>query len=95
MKTNEIEPSSNMLISLLGSAGALLLFALIIWLTYIPTRSDKVDIATRTQRENQLVETKARATKTLNNYSIVNSAEGIYRIPIEKAMQLTVESYQK
>lgn len=94
MSDNENEKSSNLGISLIASAAGTLLFALIIWITYLPTHSNNVDAGTKAAREQKLVETKAKATETLNNYAVVSKSEGIYRIPIEKAMELTVESFQ-
>lgn len=94
MSANENEPSSNLGISLIASAAGILLFALIIWIAYLPTHSDSVDVELKAQREQKLVETRATATETLNNYSVVSKSEGIYRIPIDKAMELTVKSFQ-
>ena len=89
------EGRSKLVLSAVASAGFLLLFALIIWLTYIPTYSSDVNPVTRAEQERKLVETKAEATKLLENYSIVNPTDGIYRIPIKQAMELTVDKYRK
>ena len=94
MSANENEPTSNLGITLIASAAGILLFALIIWITYLPTRSANADAATKASREQKLVETKAKAAETLNNYAVVSKTEGIYRMPIDKAMELTVKSYQ-
>jgi hypothetical protein len=89
------ESRAKLILSFFASAGFLLLFALIIWLTYLPTYSSDVNPTTRMEQEAKLVESRAAATKLLENYSIVNPAAGVYRIPIEKAMELTVEHYRK
>jgi len=95
MNVTKNENNATLILSLIGSAGFILLFGLIIWLTYIPTRPGKVDAATRSLQEQKLIELKAKATQTLNSYAVVSKPDGIYRIPIERAMELTVESYQK
>ncbi len=95
MSANENENNSSLGITLFASVAGILLFALIIWLTYLPTHSSQVDAALKSQRELQLVETKAKATETLSNYAMISSTDGIVRIPIEQAMELTVETYQQ
>ena len=95
MSANENETSSNLGITLIASAAGILLFGLIIWITYLPTHSDNVNAGMKAEREQKLVETKAKASETLNNYSVVSKSEGIYRIPIDQAMELTVKSFQK
>lgn len=88
------ESNSKLVVSAVASIGFLLLFALIIWLTYIPTRSTDVNVAQRTERETKLAETKAAAIDLLENYSIVTPTAGVCRIPIEQAMELTVAKYR-
>jgi len=38
-----------------------------------------------------LRELRAREAETLNSYKIIDSANGIYQVPIERAMQLIAE----
>ena len=71
-----------------------LLFALIVWVTYLPTQVEEVDTATKLEREQKLVETESKAEDLLTNYKVVSKTDGIYRIPIERAMELTVKSLQ-
>lgn len=95
MSSTETDSKSNLIISLLASAAGILLFALILWLTYLPTHSDRADANLRMERESKLTSLRAGAEQLLENYGMVNAADGIYRIPIEQAMQLTVETYQQ
>lgn len=89
------ENNTKLVLSAIASAGFLLLFVLIIWLAYIPTHSSDINPTVRAKQEFKLVDLQATDTKKLNQYSVVNPSEGIYRIPIEKAMKLTVEQYRK
>lgn len=98
MSTTEHTASGShtkLVISAIASVGFLFLFGLILWLTYLPTYSSDVNPTTRMEQEAKLSEGRAAATKLLENYSIVNPTAGVYRIPIEKAMELTVEHYRK
>ena len=95
MSRNETESNPSQIISLLASAGGILLFALILWLTYLPTHSEKADATLRLEREQKLSSLRAGAADVLQNYDVISAADGIYRIPIDKAMQLTVETYQQ
>jgi hypothetical protein len=87
--------NSTLVISLLASAAGVLLFALIIWLTYLPTHDGQADRVLRQQQELKLRELRAQDKKTLETYAVVSKDEGTYRIPLEKAMELTVANYRK
>lgn len=43
----------------------------------------------------ELREIRARDHALLNSYAVVDSSKGVYRIPIERAMQLMVEEEYK
>lgn len=42
----------------------------------------------------ELLELHAQEDKLLNNYEVVDEAKGIYRIPIERAMELIAEEHR-
>jgi hypothetical protein len=84
----------NFLLSFLGCAGAILVFALIIYLAYLPTRPEPVDASVVAEREAKANELMAASIQKLSNFEVINAEEGLARIPIEDAMKLTIESYQ-
>ncbi|HVU34779.1 MAG TPA: hypothetical protein VHE61_15205 [Opitutaceae bacterium] len=51
--------------------------------------------ATRVSRRATLAELKADQAKELETYGWVDQKAGVVRLPIERAMELTVEKYQK
>lgn len=71
---------ANML-SVLGGLGAILIFALILFVAYLPNRPDPVDADINAARQAKADEARAKALEKLGN--------------IETAMQATVSDYQK
>jgi hypothetical protein len=97
MQVTSSEPrtgSPAFVLSIVGIIGSLLLFLLILWLTYLPTRQGKVDATLRMEREAMLTSSKAAAIQSLSAYEKVPGTVETFRIPIEQAMELTVLEYQ-
>ncbi len=82
---------SNFLLSVVGAVGSMLLFALIIAIAYVPNRPQPVNEDIVQQRKDNLTEVRAAQAKAADNYSWVNEQEGVVRIPISQAMQLTAQ----
>jgi len=74
-------------------AGVLIVSAAIIGLTqlYIMTREEIVQENVLSKPDPRLRELNAEETRILNSYAIVDSAKGVVRIPIERAMEVMVE----
>jgi hypothetical protein len=89
----EAEPK-NLWLSGIAAAGFILLFLLIIWLAYLPTIPPPVDAAQRLEQEAKLADTRAKASRLLDGYAVVNPQEGVYRIPLSDAMEKTVVDLQ-
>lgn len=83
---------SNMILSIIGALGTLLLFALLIYIAYyVPAQ--RMDAATgniAAQRKETLAQTQAQAANTASTYKVVDAEKGVVRIPIERAMELVV-----
>lgn len=89
---NSAEPSENRaLLSALAWVGVILLFVLIVWLAYLPTRPQPIDQALIDQRKKTLADVKAKQAKLVSSYEIVDAQNKIVRIPVERAMELTVQ----
>ena len=86
------EPSDNTtLVSALGWIGVFLVFALVVALTYL--RDPAVDQEQRNVVERYRIRNEVQATqaKLVNEYQWVNQPEGIVRVPVSRAMEITVE----
>jgi hypothetical protein len=46
-------------------------------------------------RSKELLELRKRETEELNSYKLLDKEKGIYQIPIERAMELTIEEASK
>lgn len=84
---------SNFLLTILGSLGAILIFALIVFIAYLPNRPDSVDAAISAERQAKADESRAAGIRKLSTFELLDSDSGIARIPIEDAMRHTVDSY--
>jgi len=85
---------SNFLFTFLGSLGAILIFVLIIFLAYLPNRPAPVSAQIDADRQTKADEARAAGISKLQGYEVLNKEAGSVRIPIEKAMELTVNSYK-
>ena len=85
---------SNFLLTILGSLGAILIFALILFLAYLPNRPDPVDAVVVADRQAKADESRAAGIKKLSSLELIDLNSGIVRIPIEDAMRHTVEMYK-
>ena len=73
---------SNSLLSFLGSLGAILIFALILLIAYLPNRPAPVDAQVVADRQVKADEARAAGIKKLTNLEVVNAETGTARIPI-------------
>lgn len=73
----------------------MLLFALIVVVAYIPNRAVDVGAARAEERLEIRDETIARQTRVAQSYEWVDQSNGVVRIPIERAMKLTVEELRQ
>ena len=85
---------SNFLLTILGSLGAILIFALILFLSYLPNRPDPVDAEVVAERQAKADESRAAGIKKLNSLELIDPISGIARVPIDEAMRHTVEKYK-
>lgn len=86
------EPSDNRtLLSALAWVGVILLFVLIVRIAYLPTRPQPLDQALIEQRIKTLADVKAKQAKLISTYEVVDAQNKVVRIPVERAMELTVQ----
>jgi len=88
----EPEPSDRkVLLSALGWLGVIFCFFLVVAVAYLPNRAvsqEAKNAAIRYQIRNEVHGEQARL---LDSYEWVNQAEGVVRLPVERAMRITVE----
>jgi hypothetical protein len=93
MSQSELSPGSRLL-SLTGIIGAILVFAVILFVAYLPSRPDPVDQAVNEARQATADEARAAGVAKLTSFEVIDEAAGTVRIPIQDAMELTVAAYQ-
>lgn len=83
---------SNMILSIIGALGTLLLFALIVYIAYyVPAqRMDSASANIASERKSTLAEVQSQAKDTATTYGVVDAEKEVVRIPIERAMELVV-----
>jgi hypothetical protein len=77
----------------IGALGAILIFAVIIYIAYLPNRAPRVDVAKVAERQAKADEARASGVAKLTGYAVVDKAAGTVRIPIELAKELTLKQY--
>jgi len=85
----------NSMLSFLGGLGAILIFGLILFIAYLPNRPPPVNAEVNATRQLKADEARAAGIQKLTAFEVVNAEAGTVRIPIEEAMKLTVDGYDK
>lgn len=89
------EPFSvNQILSLTGIVGAILVFAVILYVAYLPGKPPAVDYKVAEERKMNADEARAEGLAKIIGYEVIDSEAGITRIPINEAMNLTVDAYR-
>lgn len=88
----EPEPSDRkVLVSALGWIGVIFCFFLVVAVAYLPNRAvsqEEKNTEIRYAIRNEVLGEQARLVRS---YEWINQAEGVVRIPVERAMKLSVE----
>ncbi len=78
------------MVSAIGYIGVMLIFILIVYLSYVSNQPPPIDEQIIDERLQTLAEVRANQKEAAVNYGWVDRSKGIVRIPIERAMELTV-----
>ena len=86
------EPSDNkVLLSALGWVGVLCVFIFIVAVAYLPNRSVS-SVEKNAEERFEIRDTvRGEQSRLVGAYEWVNQEEGIVRIPVDRAMRLTVD----
>lgn len=91
MKKNDFNFSS--LFSFVFGGLAILVFLLILVVTYLPNKPEGIDAAIKEQRINEADTIRAEGIKKLNQLEL-NNNESV-KIPIERAMEVILSEYRQ
>lgn len=91
MKKNDFNFSS--LFSFVFGGLAILVFLLILVVTYLPNKPEGIDAAIKVQRINEAETIRAEGIKKLNQLEL-NNNESV-KIPIERAMEVILSEYRQ
>ncbi len=92
MDTSPPETShSNYVLSVLGGLGSMLIVLFILFVAYLPNRPAPLDQAVVEARKERLTELRAKEREKTDSYAWINREQGKVRIPVDRAVRLTVE----
>lgn len=81
-------------INALALTGLLLIMVGLVWVMYHYTRPEPVDQAHVAERYKNLAELNAQSKDVLENYAWIDPVKGLVRLPVARAMELTVSEWQ-
>jgi hypothetical protein len=84
------------LVPVLAILGTFALFLLIVYFAYLPRQTGAFSddgIRTPAQRKEILADLHAKQMKQAASYAWVDQKAGVVQLPIERAMELTVQQY--
>lgn len=88
--SNTLKSKTSTTLSIVGIVGSFLLFVLILGLAYAPEKTNAVDMQLRASRKQMLEQNKAEQQQLLEGYAVVDAQNKIVRIPLERAIELTI-----
>ncbi len=85
--------SSGSWVTVAAAIGGFAIFALIVFIAYLPQKPAPLPEGTLTpeQRKAALTELRAKEKAAATTYGWVDQAAGIVRIPIDEAVKLTIQ----
>ena len=93
---SENAPKSAPLLTVLAVLAGFALFLAVVCYLYVPRETGPFvgdGIRTAAQRKANLAELRAKEAKMASNYGWVDQKSGVVRLPIDRAMDLTLQRY--
>lgn len=84
------------LVSIIAIFALFALFVAVIYYVYVPGKTGVFvgdGIRTPTQRAEALAELRAKEAELSSSYGWIDQQAGVVRLPLERAMDLTVQKY--
>ena len=90
---SDVAPKSGFFVTAAAAIGGFLIFVLILVIAYLPNKPAPLPEGTKTPEERATIlrELRAKETAAATTYGWVDQTKGVVRIPIDQAMQLTVD----
>jgi hypothetical protein len=89
---SDAAPKSGFLITAAAAIGGFLIFVLILVIAYLPNKPEPLPQGTKTPEERATILCELRAKEAAaNSYGWIDQEKGVVRLPIDRAMQLTVQ----
>jgi hypothetical protein len=88
------EKSTKSVVGLISGIGTLLVFGALAW--YL-VRTEKIDPLAAQRAEYRLktwTELKQSNAETLNNYGVIKAENGVYRLPVAKAVEVMAAEWK-
>lgn len=89
------QPRASRWITPLGALGALLTMAILVGIMVRYTRPEDLNAKRAAERAKALAELNAQNEEALSTYGWADQAKGLVRLPIRRAMDLTVKQWQE
>jgi hypothetical protein len=81
-------------LTILAILGTFLIVAGLVWYMQLKTRPAPVNQQRIEERKKALAEIRAAEADALNSYGWVDPTKGLVRLPVARAMELTLEEYR-
>jgi hypothetical protein len=78
-----------------GVVGTFLLMAVLVWAMYHYTRPEPLAAIRARERAQFLQEVRATEAKALSEYAWQDQAKGFVRLPLARALELTLQEWQQ
>lgn len=85
------EFKSSLAIYAVGVVGSFLIVALLVWAMYRFTHAPPIGQDRATERKKNLADLRTAETESINNYGWVDQGKGIVRLPVSRAIELTLQ----
>lgn len=94
---SDAAPKSGFLVTAAAAIGGFLIFVLILVIAYLPGKPAPLPEGTKTPKERAdiLRDMRAKEVAATTTYGWVDQSKGIVRVPVERAMQLTVDDLNR
>lgn len=94
---SDATPKSGFFVTAAAVIGGFLIFALILTIAYLPNKPEPLPQGTKTPEERAgiLRDLRAHEADVANSYGWVDQSKGVVRVPIERAMELTIDDYNR
>ena len=92
--TNKITKKS-IIISFLISLSFLVIFSLVYFISYIPNQPVDIDLSLKESRSLNALEVRSAGKSLLKKSELISKDPLLLRIPIDKAIDITIKDYGK